>query len=137
MEARFLRTLESLPLLFDFVADFVARNRIDEAAAYAVALAVEEIFVNMVRYNPGITDGVAVSLSKDADRVVIKLTDFGGRPFDLTKAERIGTALPLAARRPGGLGLHLTRSLMDEIAYEYESGRGITTLIKRLGAIRV
>jgi serine/threonine-protein kinase RsbW len=137
MEARLPRTLDSLGRLFDFVSDFVAENHIDEASAYAISLAVEEIFVNMVRYNSGSTESVAVSLSRDADRVVVKLTDSGVRPFDPTKAAPIDTGLPLGARQPGGLGIHLARSVMDEIGYEYDDGRSTTTLIKRLGATRV
>ena len=129
--------MHSLERLFELVADFVARNHVDEAAAFALSLAVEEIFVNMVRYSSGSTDGVAVSLSKDAGRVVVTLTDSGAGLFDPTKAARVDSSLPLAARRPGGLGIHLARSMMDEITHQYANGRSTTTMIKRLGATRV
>ena len=137
MEATFPRTLDSLAPLFDFIAGFVARNRIGEADAYALTLAIEEVFVNVVRYSAGSTDGVAVSLSRETDTVVVKLTDFGAGSFDLTRVARVDNSLPLAARRPGGLGIHLARSVMDEIKYQHDSGRSITTLVKRLGATRV
>ena len=39
--------------------------------------------------------------------------------FDVTKAPDVDIELPIEQRRPGGLGLHLIRRLLDSIEYEY------------------
>ncbi len=47
------------------------------------------------------------------------LTDYDVEPFDVTKAPDVDVTLPIEQRRPGGLGLHLIRRLLDSIEYEY------------------
>ena len=47
------------------------------------------------------------------------LTDYDVEPFDVTKAPDADVKLPIDQRRPGGLGLHLIRRLLDSIEYEY------------------
>ena len=47
------------------------------------------------------------------------LTDYDVDPFDVTKAPDVDVTLPIEQRRPGGLGLHLIRRLMDSVDYEY------------------
>jgi len=133
MEALFPRSLRSLGSIFDFVSEFVAVNHVEESAAFAVRLAVEELFVNMVKYNLGSTSEIGMDLSKGAGRIVVTFTDSTVEPFDITKVKKQDTRLTLQERRPGGLGIHLVRSVMDEIEYQYHNGRSTITLIKRLG----
>jgi serine/threonine-protein kinase RsbW len=38
----------------------------------------------------------------------------------------------LRRRRPGGLGVYLIRTLMDEVTYRSEDGVNTLTMIKRL-----
>ena len=51
------------------------------------------------------------------------LTDYDVEPFDVTKAPDADVKLPIEQRRPGGLGLHLIRRLLDSIEYEYSKER--------------
>jgi anti-sigma regulatory factor (Ser/Thr protein kinase) len=46
------------------------------------------------------------------------------------------TTLPLASRQPGGLGITLIKSLMDDVRYE-RTDRNILTVRKRLGSTAV
>ena len=47
------------------------------------------------------------------------MTDYDVDPFDVTEAPDADIRLPIDERKPGGLGLHLVRRLLDSIAYEY------------------
>jgi anti-sigma regulatory factor (Ser/Thr protein kinase) len=42
---------------------------------------------------------------------------------------------PAEQRRPGGLGLHLIRRLVDSVAYDYSGRRSMITFRKTLGSI--
>jgi anti-sigma regulatory factor (Ser/Thr protein kinase) len=39
--------------------------------------------------------------------------------FDVTEAPEANVDLPIEQRRPGGLGLHLVRRMLDRVEYEY------------------
>jgi anti-sigma regulatory factor (Ser/Thr protein kinase) len=112
--------------------DFFASEKIDERHRYAVDFALEEIFTNMVKYNPDGKHDVSINLDKLGDRLRITLTDFDVEPFDVSKAEEPRIDVPLEERDVGGLGLHLTRKMMDDVDYEYVDRRSIITLTKML-----
>jgi anti-sigma regulatory factor (Ser/Thr protein kinase) len=113
----------------------VRRFFVDEGLAavdrFAVDLAVEEIFTNMVKYGDG-HHAIDIELDALGDRLTIRLTDHDVSPFDITAVEEIDTSSPLSERPEGGLGLHLVRELMDEIDYAYEDRRSTVILVKRI-----
>jgi anti-sigma regulatory factor (Ser/Thr protein kinase) len=132
MRKEFARTFDSLEGIFRFAGDFFASEKIDERHRYAVDFALEEIFTNMVKYNPDGKHDVSINLDKLGDRLRITLTDFDVEPFDVSKAEEPRIDVPLEERDVGGLGLHLTRKMMDDVDYEYVDRRSIITLTKML-----
>jgi serine/threonine-protein kinase RsbW len=93
---------------------------------------VEEIFTNMVKYNRGSAHRIRIAVSRADDSVVVRLTDFDVDPFDPASAPEVDVDLPLEARRPGGLGLHLVKSLADKLTYEYEDRVMRVSVVKRI-----
>ena len=132
MQREFPRTFESLEPIFRFAEEFFAQELVDERHRYAVRFALEEIFTNMVKYHPGNPNEITIGLDRAHDRLRITLTDHDVDPFDPTKAEEPRTDLSLEERRVGGLGLHLTRKMMDAVEYRYVDRRSTVTLIKML-----
>jgi serine/threonine-protein kinase RsbW len=51
--------------------------------------------------------------------VEVTLTDYDVEAFDVTRAPDVDVGAPIEARRPGGLGLHLIRRMVDAIEYRY------------------
>jgi serine/threonine-protein kinase RsbW len=131
------RELSYLEEVFSFINDFVLEHHLSEATSYALKLAIEEIYVNMVRYNPGNTNDIMIQLRADEDKVVVELTDFDVDPFDITKFTPKNLDAPLKERKPGGLGIHLVRAFMDEVDYDYDDRRCRITLTKYRGSKNV
>jgi serine/threonine-protein kinase RsbW len=98
-----------------------------------VCFIVEELFTNMVKYNPEATRDIALSMGQSNATLTVRLTDFDVAPFDVTRAPQVDVTKPLEERAIGGLGLHLVRQMADTIRYEYADGRSTITFTKTLG----
>jgi serine/threonine-protein kinase RsbW len=133
MERRFQRVIGAVEDVFAFVSDFAGRNGLDDAVTFKLSLAIEELFVNMVEHNPQSHSDILISLAKDGGRLTVSLTDFDVEPFDITKADRYDSSQPLEERPVGHLGIHLVRSMVDDISYQYKDRQSRITLIKDLG----
>lgn len=129
---KFGKSLESLEHIVAFVNEFLCNQDSSEELKNSLNLAVEEIFVNMVRYNLTSRNDISIRLERDNTQILISLTDYDVEPFDLTKTDPVNVNAPLEDRRNGGLGIHLTRSLMDDVKYEYHNRNSTVTLIKNL-----
>jgi anti-sigma regulatory factor (Ser/Thr protein kinase) len=120
---RFARRMDALLELVAFTASFVDARGLDPAVLASVDFAVEELFTNMVKYaRPGGRE-VEVALAAVAGGLDVALTDYDVEPFDVTRAPDVDVSQPLEARVPGGLGLHLTRRVVDDLAYAYDPRR--------------
>jgi anti-sigma regulatory factor (Ser/Thr protein kinase) len=132
MEKKFKRDLSALDGIFELISEFIITNQIDEEIGFPINLAVEELFTNMVKYNPDNANDILMSLEKDENKLIVTLTDFDAEAFDVTQAKEVDTNQALADRRIGGLGIHLTRKMVDDIKYEYVNRQSKITLIKYL-----
>ena len=131
MEEKFRRTVDTLEEVFTFVSEFAARNRLGPDVVFQLKLAIEEIFVNMVRHNNG-TNDILVSLVREGDKLIVSLTDFDVEAFDITKVEDYDTRQPLGKRPVGRLGIHLVRRVADKVSYDYDDRRSRITFVKNL-----
>ena len=72
-----------------------------------------------------------MEVSREPITVVITFMD-DGQPFDPTKTADPNVALRAEERDIGGLGIFMTKKLMDDVSYEYRDGKNILTLKKGL-----
>jgi anti-sigma regulatory factor (Ser/Thr protein kinase) len=134
MYREFPRHLESLAPLYDFAEEILEANDISPGVRFPVHLAMEELFVNMVKYNPGVETVIAVEVTvTSTQKVTVTLIDDGGVEFDVTAARKVDIDAPLEERTPGGLGIHLIQNLADELEYTYKDGRGEVIFTKESG----
>jgi len=117
----FRRSFGSLAEIFAFTADFFARHGIDAGLLPTVDFTLEELFTNMVKYSPSGDAHVRIDMVTAPGGVEVTLTDYDVERFDVTQAPDANINLPLEQRRPGGLGLHLIRRLVDSMTYEYSN----------------
>jgi phosphoserine phosphatase len=130
----FPREILALEAIFDFTRDVFASHAMDERLRPRVDLVIEELFTNMVKYGDG--DGpVKITVDKIARGVEVTLVENGAARFDVTGRPELDVSLPLEARIPGGLGLHLVRKLVDRLEYEYQEAarQGSTRFRMTLG----
>jgi len=136
MESRaqrsFPRTASCLPEIFAFMDAFFEQAQVADSCRNTAELAVEELFTNLVKYSRGGKRDIRIDLARDTDRLIVSLTDFDVEPFDIRTVPDAKTDLSLEERKPGGLGIHLVKRLVDHIDYEYADRNSTTTFIKNL-----
>jgi serine/threonine-protein kinase RsbW len=116
----------------------VSRTRgFGEDVEYGLQLVAEELFTNMVKYSPQGEPFITIELSGDHSEVRMVFQERGVLPFDPTTTQPRDFDKQAAQRRPGGLGVHLVRTYMDDFRYEHKDGESTTTVSKKLGAGRV
>lgn len=134
MRTDFSRHLDSLTPLYEFAEEILDANDISPGVRFPVHLAMEELFVNMVKYNPGVSTDIRVTVTvTPPENVTVILVDDGGVEFDVTAERKVDIDAPLEKRTPGGLGVYLIQNLVDSLEYEYQDGRGRVIFTKGSG----
>ena len=128
--------VENLPKVQDFVERQLETAGCPMDLMMKIIVAVEEIFTNIARHSYGPEGGRAVILVETDDdprTVTFTFTDCGV-PYDPLAKEDPDISLPAKKRKIGGLGIFMTKHIMDETAYEYKDGKNILKLKKNLQA---
>ena len=132
LDLRVETKIEEMERLAAVVEDFGEGEDWPPALTFQVNLALEELWLNVLNYGHerGLHE-VDIRLVSDTDALTIEITD-DGKPFDpLTDAPLPDTTGGLGDRGIGGLGIHLVRTMMDELEYRREEGKNHLTLVKR------
>lgn len=125
--------MADLAELTEYVDGECRRAGVGGEAAFAVRLAVEEAFTNIVQHGyAGRPGPVRCTVRGEPDRVVVTLVD-EAPAFDPSQAPAPDLESAWDERPEGGLGWHLVHGVMDEVRHEPGPGRGnVLTLVKRL-----
>ena len=119
----FRRSIDSVAEIYRFSEDIMSAADIDESVRFPVHLAMEELFVNLVSYNPGARRDILIEIETADEGVAVTITDHDAAEFDVTRKRPVDTAASLRERKPGGLGLHLIQHMVDTLEYDYRDGR--------------
>lgn len=125
---------ENLGKVIGFVDSRLDRVDCPAKAKMQLQLAVEEIFVNIANYAYAPDKGkatVRVEISEEPVTVAITFID-RGVPYDPLKKVDPDVTLSANERQIGGLGIFMTKKVMDDVNYEYKNGQNILTLKKRI-----
>jgi sigma-B regulation protein RsbU (phosphoserine phosphatase) len=121
----------SLEALRRFLFDALAGTAEEEADR--IVLAVQEAATNYMKYAAKAAEGcpLEVCVAIEAGRLTVRIPYFCPRGVEEAIRPR-----ELDDVRPGGLGTHFLREIMDEIDYEPgEEGQQTLVLRKTLGAV--
>lgn len=124
------RSLSSLAELFSFLDEHIQEHQLDQATAFRLHLAADELFTNMIRHNEGGAETISVAIDVTAESVALRLVDRDVAPFDPDDIPDVDITRPAEERKPGGLGIHFVRSIVDRVSYEYEDGEMSVSVVK-------
>lgn len=127
-------TTDALEQVLAFVDKHLEENNCPMKAQLQIDLAVEEIYVNIAHYayNPAVGPAtICVEVGGEPLKVSITFMD-QGIPYDPLKKADPDTSLSVDERDIGGLGIFMVKKTMDEIRYEYQDGKNILILNKKI-----
>jgi anti-sigma regulatory factor (Ser/Thr protein kinase) len=133
MHKKFLRSYESLDAIYEFTEKILASRDLSQSIKFPVHFAMEELFTNMVKYNPNNSNDILLDVSTDDESITVSLTDYDVDAFDVTATREVNVSAPLEHRKPGGLGLHLIQKMVDTLKYEYSDRQSTVTFTKGSG----
>lgn len=132
MKKKFPKSIQSLKKIFRVTGEFAARNHLDASVKFALDLAIEEVFTNMLKYSRESAEDVIIDLEIENNDMIIQLIDRNVPPFDPRQSPEVNVRKPIEERDAGGLGLHLLKKIMDDVQYEYRDRESKITLVKKL-----
>ncbi len=132
MQRSFKKDMAALHEIFPYLEQELAAHHASSATVYTVSLAVEELFTNMVKYSVPGEGMVAISVAAAAGSCRVGVEECGVEPFDPTTVREVDLEAHTRSGRPGGLGLHLVRTLVEDLRYEYRNHCNVITFTKVL-----
>ncbi len=137
MQKKFTRSYDSLEKIFEFTERFFEKEHIEESVRYPVHFVMEELFTNMVKYNPESSSDILLNVDRKKKGIKVSLTDFDVDAFDVTATRNVDTESPVHQRKIGGLGLHLINHMVDSLEYDYTDRRSTITFTKEFDSTDV
>ena len=126
-------SLSELDTLREHLEQYAESTGLSQKCTFEINLALEEIFTNIFSY--GFTDNsehwIKIKISYDDETLIIRIED-DGVPFNPVAAEKPDMKSPVEERKIGGLGIHLIKQFMDEIAYERIGDHNFLTMKKTI-----
>ncbi len=126
-------SIDQLEKVRDFVSEAAQAFGFEECEGYKIVMAVDEACSNIIRhgYNKKPDQKLHIVIQTDGNRFTVIVND-SGKSYDICNHPLPDMETYLAAKRSGGLGIKLIRSLVDEIQYEHSNGENKLVLTKRL-----
>ena len=126
-------TIENLATVSEWVEEMLQMLDVPVKIQMQIALAVEEIFVNIAKYAyaPGVGEAV-IRMGYDMDTHTVKLAFLDhGMPYNPLEREDPDTGLSAEEREVGGLGIYLVKQTMDKVEYVRSNNWNVLTIEKK------
>lgn len=111
---------ENLDQVREFVAESAEECGLEPAAVYAVQLAVDEAFTNIIEHAYGgeSLDQIECTCQTVSGDLEVTLMDCG-KPFDPSLVPEPNLEAELEDREVGGIGLYFIYQLMDDVQFSF------------------
>lgn len=127
-------SLDQLDYVLQFINSELNEYGCPEKERLQIAIAVEEIYVNIAQYAYAPNVGTAIirfSAEHEPLRFTIQFMD-GGKPYNPLAKSDPDITLDAEERGIGGLGVFIVKKNMDNVRYEYMNGKNIFTISKNV-----
>ena len=131
---KFTANYKCLKNIINFIKNEVKKISVNQEFIFDIELAAEEIIINIIKHNADLKTALSLEITceKHPDNyLTLKIID-NGKAFNPFKKENPDINLSVKERKIGGLGLFLTKNLVDNLDYKYESNLNINILQKKL-----
>ena len=133
-EIRVPATVESIEVVTNFIDEQLDSIDCPLKSKMQIAIAIDEIMGNIAHYAYGEETGdvtVKVLASAENPSIQISFVD-GGIPYNPLDSEDPDISLSAEERKIGGLGIFITKNIMDEMTYERDGDFNVLTIKKDL-----
>ena len=125
-------TVDNIPIATDYVTAQLEKYDCPMRTQLQITIAIDELFGNIARYAYDSFTGpatVRVKVVEDPLSAEITFIDHG-IPYDPLAKDDPDLELGSDERQIGGLGIFMTKEIMDDIRYEYRDGKNVLTIVK-------
>ncbi len=131
MEYRIKNKLEEIQGLAQAIEKFGNFHHLSQEMIFQVNLSLDELLTNTISYGfaAGGEHEISIRLALTEESLLIEIRD-DAMPFDPLQNAEPDLNQDVEERPIGGLGIHLVRKMMDEIAYRREGNENILVLKK-------
>ncbi|MDO4547920.1 MAG: SpoIIE family protein phosphatase [Clostridia bacterium] len=121
----------NLDKVLEFVDSMMERGGFSAGDRQKVAIAAEELFVNVAHYAyPNGGGEVTICCRLCANGAIEVSFQDHGAPYNPLGKPDPDITLSAEERSIGGLGIFMTKKLMDDVRYVWKNGENITTIVK-------
>lgn len=132
MEKSFDATITELPDVENYILEELKKRGFSKKSSDQIILATEEIFINIVKYAYKDTIGYCrIKMSFDEDDTLTCTFEDSGTPFNPLEKKDPDLTGSAKERNVGGLGIYMSKNVMDKIKYEYKNRKNKLTIIKK------
>ena len=120
--------------VLNFVEQQLEQAECSRKQQIAIAIVVEEVFVNVANYAYGDDTGrvkISFEFEQENRTMTLEVSD-KGMPFDPLKKQDPDITLSSDKRDIGGLGIFMTKKTMDSVEYCYKNGENKLTMKKKI-----
>lgn len=127
---------ENLDIIRKFISGIAENMGFSEEEIYQIELAVDEACSNVIRHayvgKANEKDSILVTVKTKPKQIIISIADTG-IGFNPNSIKTPNMDEYLKRMKPGGLGLHLIKTLMDEVSFRIKPGvRNEVKMTKKL-----
>ena len=126
--------VDNLDAVNSFVHKSIEQFEVSKRTLMQLDLVIEEIFVNVASYAYAPNTGsVKILIEVKEEPLTVSLTFIdSGVPYNPLEKSDPDINLSVDDRQIGGLGIFLTKNLVDDISYKFIDGQNILQLTKSL-----
>lgn len=124
--------LSEIEKVRSFLKKHLKELHLSEQASFIIELSLLEICINIIRYAyPHEKGDIFLKTWQEEGKVFFEIRDTG-IPFDPEKVKKPEIRENIRNDKKGGLGIFLSRELMDGFYYKRENNQNVLTMYKKI-----